>query len=132
MEIGYKENGAVEADFVASSKAKNTSITLFNSACDPSTVQSNNDIPVNLAFAPCSEVENVANNTTRTYPALVEVVAGEEYKVGKWKQFWWGKHYRTTWTTPVKVPYLNLETTPEMSNLQQVQTRLSAFIEMLS
>jgi hypothetical protein len=111
LEIDYKENGAVEADFVASSKAENTSITLFNSACDPPTAKSNNDIPVNLAFAPCSEVENVANNTTRTYPSLVEVVAGEEYNVGKWKQFWWGKHYRTTWTTPVKVPYLNLETT---------------------
>ncbi len=30
------------------------------------------------------------------------------------------------------IPYLNLETTPDLSNLQQIQTRLSAFIEMLS
>ncbi len=30
------------------------------------------------------------------------------------------------------IPYLNIETTPELSNLQQVQTRLSAFVEMLS
>ena len=30
------------------------------------------------------------------------------------------------------IPYLNLETTPDLSNLQQVQTRLSAFIEMVS
>lgn len=30
------------------------------------------------------------------------------------------------------VPYLKLETTPDLSNLQQLQTRLSAFIEMLS
>ena len=30
------------------------------------------------------------------------------------------------------IPYLNLETTPDLSNLQQIQTRLSAYIEMLS
>jgi len=29
------------------------------------------------------------------------------------------------------VPFLNIETTPELSNKQQIQTRLSAFIEML-
>lgn len=30
------------------------------------------------------------------------------------------------------IPYLNLETTPNLSNLQQIETRLSAFIEMVS
>ena len=30
------------------------------------------------------------------------------------------------------IPYLSLETTPELSNIQQIQTRLSAYIEMLS
>ena len=30
------------------------------------------------------------------------------------------------------IPYLNLETTPDLSNIQQIQTRLSAYIEMLS
>ncbi|MHA2073824.1 MAG: 2-hydroxyacyl-CoA dehydratase subunit D [Candidatus Hodarchaeales archaeon] len=31
----------------------------------------------------------------------------------------------------LEVPFLNIETTPELSNKQQIQTRLSAFIEML-
>jgi benzoyl-CoA reductase/2-hydroxyglutaryl-CoA dehydratase subunit BcrC/BadD/HgdB len=30
------------------------------------------------------------------------------------------------------IPYLKLETTPDLSNLEQIQTRLSAFIEMTS
>jgi benzoyl-CoA reductase/2-hydroxyglutaryl-CoA dehydratase subunit BcrC/BadD/HgdB len=32
----------------------------------------------------------------------------------------------------LNIPYLSLETTPDLSNIQQIQTRLSAFIEMLS
>ncbi len=32
----------------------------------------------------------------------------------------------------IDIPFLNIETTPELSNIQQIQTRLSAFIEMLS
>ncbi|MHA2334361.1 MAG: 2-hydroxyacyl-CoA dehydratase, partial [Candidatus Hodarchaeales archaeon] len=31
-----------------------------------------------------------------------------------------------------ELPYLRLETTPDLSNQQQLQTRLAAFIEMLS
>ncbi|UCE12171.1 MAG: 2-hydroxyacyl-CoA dehydratase, partial [Candidatus Heimdallarchaeota archaeon] len=30
------------------------------------------------------------------------------------------------------IPYLNIETTPDLSNQQQIQTRLTAFIEMIS
>ncbi|MFX0124519.1 MAG: 2-hydroxyacyl-CoA dehydratase subunit D [Candidatus Hodarchaeota archaeon] len=30
------------------------------------------------------------------------------------------------------IPYLSLETTPDLSNIQQIQTRLSAYIEMLT
>ncbi|MFX0087790.1 MAG: 2-hydroxyacyl-CoA dehydratase, partial [Candidatus Hodarchaeota archaeon] len=31
----------------------------------------------------------------------------------------------------LEIPFLNIETSPDLSNLQQIQTRLSAFIEML-
>jgi hypothetical protein len=37
------------------------------------------------------------------------VVAGAEYKVSNWKQFWWGANYRQEWATPVTVPVLNLD-----------------------
>lgn len=38
------------------------------------------------------------------------VVAGEEYNAGAFKKFWLGDHYRQEWTTPVKVPYLDMKT----------------------
>src|SRR5690606_5542994 len=47
------------------------------------------------------------------------VVAGEEYKAGKFKRFWLGDHYRDEWTTPVKVPYLDMAT--EAGGLTPVQ-----------
>lgn len=37
-------------------------------------------------------------------------VAGEQYKAGRVKQLLFGPHYRRSWTTPVTVPYLNLDT----------------------
>lgn len=38
------------------------------------------------------------------------VVAGEEYKAGKLKKFFLGDNYRLEWTTPVKIPYLDMKT----------------------
>src|SRR5258705_12617660 len=35
--------------------------------------------------------------------------AGEQYKASGWKTFWWGKHYRREWATPVQFPILNME-----------------------
>lgn len=39
------------------------------------------------------------------------VVAGPEYQTGKLKGIWLGKHYRSSWTTPVNVPELDMDTT---------------------
>lgn len=38
------------------------------------------------------------------------VVAGAQYRAGSLKQFFFGKHYRAEWTTPVEAPALNLTT----------------------
>ena len=38
------------------------------------------------------------------------VVAGPQYGTSSFHQWLWGKHYRTEWTTPVKVNSVNLDT----------------------
>ena len=38
------------------------------------------------------------------------VIPGAEYKRSGFYQFFWGKHYRKEWTTPVSVPVINLDT----------------------
>ena len=45
-----------------------------------------------------------------TEPGFRTVIAGQEYKRGSFHQFLWGKHYRKEWTTPVKVPVVDLST----------------------
>ncbi len=36
------------------------------------------------------------------------VVAGPEYEAGGFHKWLWGEHYRAEWTTPFKVPVLDL------------------------
>ncbi|HYJ37627.1 MAG TPA: hypothetical protein VEV87_03385, partial [Chitinophagaceae bacterium] len=40
--------------------------------------------------------------------AVVVKAAGPEYAASQWKQFWWGKHYRREWATPVTFPVLDI------------------------
>ena len=40
----------------------------------------------------------------------VTMPAGKQYKANGWKTFWWGKHYRQEWVTPVAFPVLHLDT----------------------
>ncbi len=113
IELSYKNDGAVEALFQASigKKENNATLKLFDSACSSASIASNPGTPQNLSYAPCFEEDATVEKMSRSYPPSEKVVAGEEYKASKWKQFWWGKHYRTTWTQPVEIPYLNLDTT---------------------
>lgn len=39
----------------------------------------------------------------------VVVVAGALYQAGAIQRFFWGDHYRDAWTTPIKIPVMNLE-----------------------
>ena len=38
------------------------------------------------------------------------VIAGQQYDRDGFHNFLWGKHYRKEWTTPVRVPVINLDT----------------------
>ncbi|MGZ3853657.1 MAG: hypothetical protein ACXVBX_12750, partial [Flavisolibacter sp.] len=44
-----------------------------------------------------------------TSPHLWTVIAGEEYRSSNWHKWLWGEDYRKEWSTPVKVPVLNLD-----------------------
>ena len=47
---------------------------------------------------------------SRTLPSDTVVSANPHYAAGKMKKFWFGELYREMWTTPIKVPILNLDT----------------------
>src|SRR6266487_6350074 len=36
--------------------------------------------------------------------------AGKQYTASGWKMFWWGKHYRKEWATPVPFHILKIST----------------------
>ena len=43
-------------------------------------------------------------------PNFHTVIAGPEYKSSNWHKWLWGEDYREEWSTPVKIPVLNIDT----------------------
>ena len=62
-------------------------------------------------------------NITQDFPSISKkdtiIAANAEFKAGKGKEFWLGKQYRDTWTTPVNVPFIDLET--ELGGLEPIK-----------
>ena len=54
-------------------------------------------------------VSSFGQDTLKTRSAQKTVIAGEQYDTRPFHQWLWGKHYRTEWNTPVKVPVLVLD-----------------------
>jgi len=113
MAIDYYSNGRVATSFL---ELDNNSFktadnhTLFHPICNVGDSAADKDL-LNTSYVPCRPRTEVTQKMKGTYTGLKEVVGGEEYTVGGWKRFWYGNHYRTTWTTPVQVPYLDLDKT---------------------
>jgi len=108
VELSYYSNGKVNYTVHNFSKSGNFKIekteTLFSSPCETST-----DGNFNSAFNPCEQTLN-DTNTNETWSESTTAKAGD-YNVNGFSKFLLGRHYRTTWDTPVKVPYLDLENT---------------------
>lgn len=52
----------------------------------------------------------LANEELQNYTDSTNVLAaGPEYKAGKIKKWWLGRHYRNEWTTPVEVPLIDFK-----------------------
>jgi len=64
-----------------------------------------------LFTAPFKQQLDEWPETARIDRSVETVVAGGEYRSNWFKRMWLGQHYRSSWTTPVSVPYLNLDTT---------------------
>jgi hypothetical protein len=110
--LEYYPNGEVNVYFYETKGAsfnKLYSQMLYQSPCV--------DLPENLApanrlFIPCPAPDSVAGNLNlEVKDGIVTQVAGPQYKANWLKKAFFGKLYRSTWTTPVQVPLLDLRRT---------------------
>ncbi|MBX2840435.1 MAG: outer membrane protein assembly factor, partial [Flammeovirgaceae bacterium] len=111
MELNYKKNGEINYQFYqwnGEDSYKGSSGLLVESPCGNDEGKSTNQ-----AYQPCNEdPSNMGKDTiTLDYDEKVKIIAGPEYKMSNFGEFWLGQHYRKSWTTPVEVPYLNMFTT---------------------
>ena len=111
IEVLYKSNGGV--DYQLHTIGKNGKFSPSNTGemmgapCNKYEVGRT----VNTAYSPCFELVAPSNQMADDYATPAMVIAGEEYKASKSKERWFGKHWRRSWTQPVTIPYLNLDTT---------------------
>ena len=81
---------------------------LFQSPCQEELVLG---LPVNDAKAPCwTEDEDADKPLTSKELGVRTVIPGSQYEAGGLKKTFFGEHYRSSWTTPIQVPVLNLDT----------------------
>ncbi|MBA4056900.1 MAG: hypothetical protein C0490_19455, partial [Marivirga sp.] len=98
IEITYKENGEVNYRFLPAN-----GIT--------SERQESGQLIDAWKSSSAAETEQRDKQKITQPGTFTEAVAGQEYSSNKFKERWLGKHYRDSWTIPVKVPYLNMDTT---------------------
>ena len=112
IELLYYNDGSVGAQVIGYQAEKGfyplQLFSLFSSSCEETSVQ---NVPENENFIPCLEEELPGTALSAEHPEAITKVAGSEYAAGAFKSFFLGKHYRVTWTQPVKAPFLNLDTT---------------------
>ena len=112
MELNYFEDGRVDAVFLENKGGGegfrgSNRFTLFQSGCQ-------DDPPEgirNTSYLPCRTKLTATATMQRRYPEEVEIAAGPEYEAGWFKRIWFGDHYRSSWTAPVKTHYLDLDET---------------------
>jgi len=107
IEVTYTESGEVSYRLISPDiNIAATRQVLINEPCGNTTLTDKNE-----AYQPCKETITPSEKMSGTYPASIELAAGPEYKAGGLKKKLLGRHYRSSWTTPVKTTYLNLDTT---------------------
>lgn len=109
-QLEFSKDGAVRMkvwSVQADGSLKNThEQILFQSPCNLPLTESL--IPINEKYNPCSEIEN---KSLTEIPISGKAIADSQFNAGKTKQFFMGKHYRTSWGKELdNIPYLNLDT----------------------
>jgi len=110
IEVAFFPDGRVDYRFyryTGEGFSVETGGPLFRSPCFP---DPNSVIPVNNALVPCAKPEHDTVRTPIRQPDSVRVIAGPYY-ASRFKRFFLGDHFRDTWTTPVEVPVMSLDTT---------------------
>ncbi len=116
IEIVYYESGRVDAIVLRYSEEKgfdpHAQFALYRSTCEAANGHVSDDkVPRNNSYVPCKPDPEALAKMSGKYDTLATVVAGPEYAAGGLKRVFFGAHYRDTWTAPVRVPYLDLDTT---------------------
>ncbi|KAA9345667.1 BamA/TamA family outer membrane protein [Adhaeribacter soli] len=109
--LDYFPNGEVNVHFFGISGARFTELysqTLFQSPCLDVAQQV---APLNRYHIPCPETDTVPGTDLDVVNGKVTVAAGKQYRANPLKRLFFGNLYRTTWTTPVQVPLLDLRRT---------------------
>jgi hypothetical protein len=111
IEIIYYNNGRISSVVHKLGKDKNLQPdykeTLYRSPLNKTEKQ----IPVNDRFKSHHDEGDESIIESRIFPDSVKIEAGAEYSAGWLHRLFFGDHYRDDWTTEVKIPYLNLDTT---------------------
>lgn len=108
VEITYATNGTVNYQnytLTDNKLAKDKTGTLMHSACEEPDAEVKNTL-----YQPCKDPVKPSDKMEVTDRGFVKIAGGEEYASDNFKKLWFGKHYRESWTIPVEVPYLNMDT----------------------
>ena len=109
VKLAYYDDGRVTMD-AYEIKGENadqvSSIVLYQSSCNPD----QSGAPMNTRFVPCKEKISPAQHIDPAFAdSSATAVAAPEYAAGFTKKIFLGSLYRTSWATPIEVPYLNLD-----------------------
>ncbi|MBL3654644.1 BamA/TamA family outer membrane protein [Fulvivirga sediminis] len=108
MVINYFKSGKITSDFIAL-KDQNSAkeIPLFASSCLD---MKDSSVLINHRSSPCKEEVTLPGQRQDTAQYVMRI-AGPEYRKDVLYKLFFGQHYRSSWLTPVKAPYLHLDTT---------------------
>ncbi|MBE9510247.1 MAG: metallophosphoesterase, partial [Bacteroidetes bacterium] len=108
--LEYYESGTIKIVFYKLMNEKIGEIyssKLFKSGCFD---LEDHDTQINRHYIPYFETKTEKNIKNVPYPDEPVTVVGGKYKAKGIKKMFLGSLYRTTWTEPVSVSYLNLDT----------------------
>jgi len=108
MELTFAVSGQVDYTWVAYRNGNflvQPSATLYQSPCD----SSRGKLPTNNIPLDCGTAETARQPTTVSLPDSSLVTAGAQYAAGPLQRWFFGDHYRSTWTQPITVPVLPLD-----------------------
>lgn len=96
--VYYYKDGSVWLEFIGAEPQKNGDHIIFRRMLKGPELKAPQD--------PNREFEEM----NKELPDTMDYIAAPNYRAGKFKRFWLGRNYRDAWTSPVKLPLLNMDT----------------------